>query len=273
MLMNLKGLSHTFEEKKKEDLQQRQTVEKVKTSLEDNKKECLQQKQDILENVTATVEALESKLSEVSSQLPPQSCADIKGPGPRPVVVLHGLKVVCDTVTDNGGWILIQRRTSADVDFYRGWTDYKYGFGDLTGNFWFGLEKIHQLTNKERYELRFDMTYKGKDYFASYDNFWLLGEPENYKIQMSGFSGNASDSMAYHNGKMFSTKDRDNDDFSSGSCASSRHGAWWYSVCHRVNLNGAWGSTKYDRGLNWGSVTGWEDSVTFSEMKIRPLAE
>ncbi|XP_012938811.1 fibrinogen C domain-containing protein 1 isoform X1 [Aplysia californica] len=265
----------TFEEKKKEDLQQRQIVEKVQTSLEDNMRECLQQKQDILENMTATVEALERRLNTMVSQLRPQSCADVEGLGVRPVVFLNnGLRVVCDTVTDNGGWIVIQRRASADVDFYRGWTEYKNGFGNLDGNFWFGLEKIHQLTKKERYQLRIDMKFKGKDYFATYDSFSLSGETENYKIQISRFSGNVDNVMAFHNGRMFSTKDRDNDGHSK-ICASEKHGAWWYSssACHRVNLNGAWGSTEYDKGLNWGDVTGWKDSVTFSEMKIRPLAE
>ncbi|XP_005099875.1 angiopoietin-related protein 7 isoform X2 [Aplysia californica] len=272
----IQGLNYTFEEKKKEDLQQRQIVEKVQTSLEDNKREYLQQKQDILENVTATVEALERKLNTTTnSQQRPQSCADVEGLGVRPVVFLNnGLRVVCDTVTDNGGWIVIQRRASADVDFYRGWTEYKNGFGNLDGNFWFGLEKIHQLTKKERYQLRIDMKFKGKDYFATYDSFSLSGETENYKIQISRFSGNVDNVMAFHNGRMFSTKDRDNDGHSK-ICASEKHGAWWYSssACHRVNLNGAWGSTEYDKGLNWGDVTGWKDSVTFSEMKIRPLAE
>ena len=32
---------------------------------------------------------------------------------------------------DGGGWLVVQRRASKDVDFYRGWNDYKYGFGDL----------------------------------------------------------------------------------------------------------------------------------------------
>ena len=32
------------------------------------------------------------------------------------------------------------------MDFYLGWEDYKYGFGDLHGNFWWGLEKLHQVS-------------------------------------------------------------------------------------------------------------------------------
>ncbi|XP_012936278.2 ficolin-2-like [Aplysia californica] len=167
--------------------------------------------------------------------------------------------------------LCLQRRASGDVDFYRGWTEYKNGFGNLNGNFWFGLEKIHQLTNQGRYQLRIDMKYKGKNYFAKYDNFSLSGESENYKIQISGFSGNVKDSMAAHNGQQFSTKDRDNDGIPS-SCATWYHGAWWYKTCLRVQLNGLWGSTETAKGLFWEGLTGWKDSVSFSEMKIRPHA-
>ncbi|XP_005099182.1 fibroleukin [Aplysia californica] len=275
----IQTLSHTVELYKRECPHQllshkRQILENVAAALDRNRKEGLQQSQDLLVNVTSVMEDLEAsferKLNIVKSQLRPQSCASAKGLGPRPVILLSsGQLVVCDTVTDQGGWIVIQRRASADVDFFRGWADYKNGFGDLSGNFWFGLEKIHQLTSQGRCELRIDLRFQGKNYYASYDNFSLSGETENYKLQLSGFSGNASDSMAYHNHKVFSTKDRDNDSWG-GSCANAYHGAWWYDKCHIVNLNGQWGNTG-NKGLKWNGVT--SGSVSFSEMKIRPFSE
>src|SRR6218665_1333563 len=43
---------------------------------------------------------------------------------------------------------------------------------------------------------------------------------------------NVGDSMAFHNGQMFSTLDADHDNRTEFSCAQEYHGAWWsYTVC------------------------------------------
>ena len=41
-----------------------------------------------------------------------------------------------------------QRRTLGDIDFYRNWTAYADGFGDVTGDHWLGLDNIHGLCNE-----------------------------------------------------------------------------------------------------------------------------
>jgi len=82
--------------------------------------------------------------------------------------------------------------------------------------------------------------------------------------------GTAGDSLAYHNGYPFSTKDQDNDS-SSGSCAVNFKGAWWYKSCHHSNLNGIYYHGYYTRGdgLKWHD---WKsDSAKRAEMKIRPV--
>nr|CAD7464222.1 unnamed protein product [Timema tahoe] len=47
----------------------------------------------------------------------------------------------------SGIYRVIQNRFEGTVDFYKGWQDYKYGFGNIGGEFWLGLEKLHLLTN------------------------------------------------------------------------------------------------------------------------------
>ena len=53
----------------------------------------------------------------------------------------------CDTLTDGGGWLVIQRRKDDSENFHRFWWEYEMGFGSLTGEFWFGLNALHCLTS------------------------------------------------------------------------------------------------------------------------------
>nr|AAC27744.1 sialic acid-binding lectin 3 [Limacus flavus] len=171
---------------------------------------------------------------------------------------------------DPGDWIVIQRRLNADVDFYRDWVDYKHGFGDLRCNYWLGNEKIHQLTSHGRYKLRVEVTFNNRSYFAEYSTFKILGEADKYKLEVGGYSGNAADHLAIHNGMAFTTKDRDND-ADSIDCAKVYHGAWWYKTCHESNLNGLWGTTKFGQGLSWKQTTTHTASPTSTVMKIKSL--
>ena len=41
-----------------------------------------------------------------------------------------------------------QRRVTGDVDFYRNYSQYVSGFGDLKTEFWLGLENLHRLCNE-----------------------------------------------------------------------------------------------------------------------------
>ena len=67
-------------------------------------------------------------------------------------------KALCDMETDGGGWLVIQRRMpNGTVNFTRNWADYENGFGDLNGEFWYGLRNIHALTTENEVELRIDM--------------------------------------------------------------------------------------------------------------------
>src|SRR6218665_838981 len=58
------------------------------------------------------------------------------------------------------GWIITLQRFDGTVDFYRGWNDYRNGFGDVgRGEFWLGNEKVHLLTAQpgQVYQLRIEV--------------------------------------------------------------------------------------------------------------------
>ena len=83
----------------------------------------------------------------------------------------------------------------------------------------------------------------------------------------------AGDSLLKHSGMKFTTKDRDSD-HSENNCAAFYRGAWWYRNCHTSNLNGQYlrgAHASYADGVEWSSWTGWQYSLKFSEMKIRPV--
>ncbi|KAI4886064.1 hypothetical protein NFI96_004974 [Prochilodus magdalenae] len=48
----------------------------------------------------------------------------------------QGIQVYCDMTTDDGGWIVFQRRQNGLTDFSRKWSDYRTGFGNLEDEFW-----------------------------------------------------------------------------------------------------------------------------------------
>eukprot|EP00794_Sanderia_malayensis_P002451 gene2451-2822_t len=181
------------------------------------------------------------------------------------------LKVYCDMETHGGGWTVFQRRVDGSVDFYRGWSDYKRGFGDLKGNFWLGLDYINQLTASGT-SLRIDLKdLQGSTGYAKYSQFKVGPERGNYKLEVSGFTGDRGNSLSYQKNMQFSTKDKDNDQ-DSRNCARTYHGAWWYRGCHYSNLNGlhpSKGVVSTASGISWYTWKGKYDTIKFSEMKLR----
>ncbi|KAL9989223.1 hypothetical protein ACROYT_G003747 [Oculina patagonica] len=175
---------------------------------------------------------------------------------------LGEFEVFCDQKTAGGGWTVFHKRFDGSVDFYRGWDDYKRGFGNLNGEFWLGLDKIHRLTVSSSNKLRVDLEDQGgKTAFAEYSSFSVGNEKAKYQLSVGSYSGNApgGDPLKYHNGLGFTTKDRDNDK-NSGNCALLYKGAWWYNSCFGSSLNGLYPSKNY-----WDSYL-----MKRSEMKIRP---
>ena len=101
--------------------------------------------------------------------------------------------VFCDQTTARGGWTVFQKRLDGSVNFYRGWADYKRGFGNLNGEFWLGLDKINRLTNSGRNRLRVDLEdTKGKTVYAEYDHFAVTSEKAKYQLSLGTYSGENS---------------------------------------------------------------------------------
>nr|XP_006634783.1 PREDICTED: tenascin-R isoform X1 [Lepisosteus oculatus]XP_015210849.1 PREDICTED: tenascin-R isoform X1 [Lepisosteus oculatus]XP_015210850.1 PREDICTED: tenascin-R isoform X1 [Lepisosteus oculatus]XP_015210851.1 PREDICTED: tenascin-R isoform X1 [Lepisosteus oculatus]XP_015210852.1 PREDICTED: tenascin-R isoform X1 [Lepisosteus oculatus]XP_015210853.1 PREDICTED: tenascin-R isoform X1 [Lepisosteus oculatus] len=181
----------------------------------------------------------------------------------------QGVQVYCDMITDGGGWIVFQRRQNGLTDFSRKWNDYRYGFGNLEDEFWLGLDNIHRIASQGRYELRIDMKDGQESVYANYDKFAIGDARSLYKLRIGEYNGTAGDSLSYHQGRPFSTKDRDND-IAVTNCALSYKGAWWYKNCHRANLNGKYGESSHSQGINWYLWKGHDFSIPFVEMKMRP---
>ncbi|KAM7376902.1 hypothetical protein PAMA_013601 [Pampus argenteus] len=219
-------------------------------------------------------------------------------------------KVYCDQTTQNGGWVLIQSRLDGSVDFGRRWDDYRRGFGNIAfdvgkghcetpGEYWLGTDRISQLTKMGPTEVRIEMEdWTGAKVHAQYSHFTIQSESSNYVLSADGYSGTAGNSflegaselfgenrtMTIHNGMMFSTYDRDNDNWNPGDpskqCSKEDGGGWWYNRCHSSNPNGRYymggAYTKHmakhgtDDGMVWMNWKGSWYSLKAISMKIRP---
>lgn len=183
----------------------------------------------------------------------------------------------CD-MHESEGWTVLLRRQDGSVEFFRGWEDYRNGFGDPAGEYWLGLERIHLMTSRKPYMLRVEVQdWENHWYHAEYQVFRIDAENESYKLHVSGYEGDAGDSLAFHDGMPFSTMDK-NSDSNDGICATWCHGAWWYKDCFHSNLNGRY-YTKgpYVTKTGWGDGTVWRSvqntnfySLKAAVMKIRP---
>ena len=175
-------------------------------------------------------------------------------------------------------YTVFQRRMDGSVNFNRGWAEYVSVFGDIWGEHWLGLEKIHCLTTRTaRTEMRIDMAdFRGNKKYAYYNFFMVGNAASKYKLQVAGYSGTAGDSILYGsgrdniNGMAFSTPDRDND-FAGYNCAGAAKGGWWYNACMNSQLNGIYHHDKTPddwEGVIWRTFTGYTHSLKFAEMKL-----
>ena len=245
----------------------------------DTTKDGNQSMEDRIEALEGAVLALETKVGKcdktpirkeevprmnagVDQSEPPQDCAEILSRHPSAKNGIYQINVgskrlqrlidvVCDMETDGGGWTVFQRRMDGYLNFYQDYQTYADGFGLLQHEFWLGNENIHQMTSRMNYELRVELQgFSGATAHAQYTSFHVKSACDGYELFVNGYSGNAGDSLVYHNRMKFSTFDRDQDNYSS-HCAELFHGAWWYNSCHHSNLNGV---KYYHNGLAFNNL-------------------
>ncbi|XP_053159389.1 angiopoietin-related protein 4 [Hemicordylus capensis] len=190
----------------------------------------------------------------------------------------EAFEVFCDMTPDGGGWTVIQRRLDGSVDFDQLWEAYKNGFGNMSGDFWLGLEKTHQIMQDGRFQLLIELQdWEGNSQKVPF-LFSLGGEDVAYTLSLLGpIPGELENAMGDFPQLPFSTRDQDHDLKGDTNCAKHLSGGWWFSTCGHVNLNGKYFRSiprqRHERkqGIFWKTWRGRYYPLKSTAMKIRPV--
>lgn len=186
----------------------------------------------------------------------------------------------CDMKTDGGGWTVVMRRSTLDFDRY--YHDYEDGFGNLDGEFWYGLRLLRYFTSRIPYEMRLDMFANINDTestsHATYGTFQVEGD--NYTLMLGNFTGSdpsLSDNLMHFNNEPFVARqekqelgERDH------RCIDNFKGGWWYTGTSCLSGEGQTPGTiltAHHSLVEWYDINSLPLGKTFEkyEMKIRPL--
>ena len=151
---------------------------------------------------------------------------------------------------------LFQRRFSDKINFHQSWDKYVEGFGELDGEFWIGLEKIHRLT-KDGSQLRINTTTRGGSNTSNtYNTFTFHGATDSYKMNI----GSNSLLFKRHNNVKFTIYGKQTTHCSSSNYSNSNThtGGWWFGGCTNTQ--------DYFETLN--SIDG---SYTTSSMSVKSM--
>ncbi|XP_016955741.1 fibrinogen C domain-containing protein 1 [Drosophila biarmipes] len=228
------------------------------TNSADTNKKLLSEKDDLIKGQAKQIEEKGRQIKDLTDLLLRSTCP-IEG------------------APDKDQWIPIQKRYDGSLLFNRTWSEFRNGFGNCRGEFFIGLEKLHNLTRSQQYQLLINLgDVNGSSAWALYDDFRIGNESEAFYLKSLGvYRGTAGDSLTRSIPMKFSTLDRDNDTDPDENCAA-RLGGWWFYHCAKSSLNGVYyknGTTPNIDGIFWSS---WRSdyytiSLTFTEMKIRSM--
>lgn len=95
---------------------------------------------------------------------------------------------------------LICRCVGSVVNFNCNWNDYKVGFGNFVGSYWWGMERLYNvIVNRINLVFRIDMMdWDNKIVYVEYDNFQIGFEVEQFKLIVGGYRGNVGDVFNFY---------------------------------------------------------------------------
>ena len=168
----------------------------------------------------------------------------------------------------NGGWTYLQRRYDGSLSFDWTYQEYVDGFGDVSGEFWLGLDKIY-LFSSSVVSVQLDLSIdSGVCKTATYSAFSLGDVSTNYELSVSGYidgGGLCSQTFGYNNGKEFSAKNGP----TSNTCPGTKYHGWWFGFCTFISINGDYsGYPGNERGFTEHGCGGYNNLVA-SVMKIQ----
>ena len=169
--------------------------------------------------------------------------------------IFHPVGARCNMESRDGGWTILLRRTpivAEQVSFSRPWADYEDGFGDVSGEFWYGLKYMNCLTSRQgpmEVEIELRKT-DGTKKILSYGSFKVDGPDKKYAVHLSDKQYDGHDYFSSQNGMKFSTFDQDNDLYS-GSCSKVYNdGGFWFNRCYGIYLTDMPKPQLYRRGFH-----------------------
>ena len=171
----------------------------------------------------------------------------------------------CNMESSDGGWTVLVRRTpdvDEQVSFKRPWVDYENGFGNLSGEFWYGLKNMHCLTSRESMEVEVELRNNdGTKRVLSYGNFRVDGPSTSYKLEVSDKQYEGHDFFLHQNGNKFSTFDKDNDNYGTSCSMIYNEGGNWFNRCYNIYLTDTPKPKLYD---------GTSYPYDYAELRVRP---
>lgn len=186
------------------------------------------------------------------------------------VGLFNEMWVYCDTKENQGGWMVIMRRINGMLSFDRSWKEYENGFGNLSGEFWYGLSKVHSFTKLGDWELQVNLiTTENEKLTANYSKFRVKGWDNYYTLDVEGHSG-VTDFLTQFSTRNFTTYDENyNPKSGQQNCGTINQAGWWYTdhclADKGFNLNHPFRNGK----LDWKIDSETTFYIREIEMKIR----